>query len=283
MRKFELAIKKIKAALLLSFSFSISFAAPVFAELDESWSLYTPPIQKLDFAIKSFCEHSPKIQRRNGLFYLPNQEEPFSGESLCVYKKNGQYFSKGVIKRGLKDGEWITWHENGQQRSKDNYKDGEENGEHSLWFDNGQLHFTNYQGAGVPDVVWYKNGRKSFERTMPNNIQQHKETWWHENGRKSMEQNYLNGLLDGADTSWLDSGQIIREYNFKEGKKHGTISLWYENGQIQERGSYIMGKANGKWIVNHENGFKFIERNYVDGFESYDETVWWDKEGNLIE
>ena len=56
-----------------------------------------------------------------------------------------------------------------------------------------------------------------------------------------------------------------------------------ENGQIQNRGSYIMDKANGKWIIYHENGFKFVERNYIDGIESYSETVMWDDEGNLIE
>ena len=42
---------KIKAALFVSFSFSIGFAAPVIAELDESFSLYIPPIEKLDFTI----------------------------------------------------------------------------------------------------------------------------------------------------------------------------------------------------------------------------------------
>ena len=64
---------KIKAALVLSFSFSIGFTAAVIA--DDSDNLYFSPIEKLDFAIKRFCEHSPKIQRRDGLFYLPNQEK----------------------------------------------------------------------------------------------------------------------------------------------------------------------------------------------------------------
>ena len=275
---------KIKAALFVSFLFSIGFTAAVIA--DDSDNLYFSPIEKLDFAIKSFCDHSPKIQRRDGLFYLPNQEEPFSGKNLCVYKKNGQYFSKGAIKRGLKDGEWITWHENGQKRGITNYIDGDAIGEFSLWFDNGQLHYTTFhkkEKLGWPDLMRYKNGRKSFERTVPNNIQQHKETWWYENGSKNMEKNYLNGLLDGKDTYWLESGQILTETNYKKGKKHGYDSLWFDNGQIQSRSSYIVDEANGKSIIWHKNGVKFVERNYVDGFESYDETVWWDKEGNLMD
>ena len=269
--------------LLLIILISLGFIPPVVAEIDESWSLLIPPIEKLDFTLKSFCEHSPKVQKRHGLFYLPNQEEPFSGKNLCVYKKNGQYFSKGVIKQGLKDGEWITWHENGQKRSDKKYRDGKLNGDYSLWFNNGQLHEINYHKERNNHVSWHKNGRKSYEKTMPDNMQRYKQTWWFEDGRKWMETNYLNGLLDGKDTSWFDSGQIHEETNYKEGKKHGTYSVWFENGQIQNRGSYIMDEANGKWIIYHENGFKFVERNYVDGIESYDETVWWDKEGNRIE
>ena len=40
----------------------------------------------LDFwSSESFCYKSPKVQTRNGVFYLPNQQEPFTEENLCVY------------------------------------------------------------------------------------------------------------------------------------------------------------------------------------------------------
>jgi hypothetical protein len=50
--------------------------------------------EELDFSLDTFCDQSPKAQVRNGLFYLPNQEEPYSGENLCVYLSNGQYYSR---------------------------------------------------------------------------------------------------------------------------------------------------------------------------------------------
>ena len=49
---------------------------------------------ELDFYFGSFCYESPKVQLRNGVFYLPNQQEPVTAENLCVYKGNGQYASK---------------------------------------------------------------------------------------------------------------------------------------------------------------------------------------------
>jgi hypothetical protein len=43
----------------------------------------------LDLYFRSFCNELPKAQVRNGLYYQPNQQEPFTGENLCVYQSNG--------------------------------------------------------------------------------------------------------------------------------------------------------------------------------------------------
>ena len=42
-------------------------------------------------------------QERNGLVYLPNQEEPFTGKNLCKYE-NGQIKSE----RNYKDGKIVS-------------------------------------------------------------------------------------------------------------------------------------------------------------------------------
>ena len=93
----------------------------------------------LDFYFKSFCYKSPKVQTRSGVFYLPNQQKPFTGENLCVYKSNGQYHSQGNILNGLKDSKWTGWYENGQIQSEEYYKDGELDGKMTLWKENGQI------------------------------------------------------------------------------------------------------------------------------------------------
>ena len=62
-------------------------------------------------------------QNRNGLVYLPNQEEPFTGKNLCKYE-NGQKKVEGKLKDGKEDGKWTEWYENGQKKIEENYKDG---------------------------------------------------------------------------------------------------------------------------------------------------------------
>ena len=93
------------------------------------WFLNSEEKVELDFSSGTFCDKSPKAQVRNGLFYLPNQEEPYSGENLCVYLSNGQYYSKGEIKNGLRTSKWTYWKENGQREKVEYYKDGESVGE----------------------------------------------------------------------------------------------------------------------------------------------------------
>ena len=77
-------------------------------------------------------------QERNGLVYLPNQEEPFTGNNLCKHK-NGQKKSEGKIKDGKPVGKWTEWYENGQKGSESNWKDGKPDGKWTEWYENGQI------------------------------------------------------------------------------------------------------------------------------------------------
>jgi antitoxin component YwqK of YwqJK toxin-antitoxin module len=74
-------------------------------------------------------------QERNGLVYLPNQEEPFTGKNLCKYE-NGQKKVEGSYKDGKEDGKWTWWYENGQIQSEANWKDGKID-EWTRWNENG--------------------------------------------------------------------------------------------------------------------------------------------------
>jgi len=87
-------------------------------------------------------------QDRNGLIYLPNTSEPFSGKNLCKYE-NGQTRWQGKIDDGHKDGTWTYWHENGQMAYERNYKDGKKDGKWTRWDEDG---WVQYEGN-------YKDGK----------------------------------------------------------------------------------------------------------------------------
>jgi antitoxin component YwqK of YwqJK toxin-antitoxin module len=171
-------MKKLLILLLLSTSFS-TFA------LD------------LDNYFKAFCYESPKVQTRNGVWYLPNEQEPFTGENICVYKSNGQYHSQGEVLNGLGDGKWTWWFENGQMWSEANYKDGKMDGKYIWWYENGQI-------AAEQDFI---NGKLDG-----------KDTRWHENGTVWYVGKFKNGKSYGKMTWWYDNGQIRKEKYFKDGE-----------------------------------------------------------------
>ena len=63
---------------------------------------------------KTVCVETDS-QFREGLIYLPNKDEPFTGNISCEYE-NGQIKIKGEVKDGLIDGELFIWYENGQKK-----------------------------------------------------------------------------------------------------------------------------------------------------------------------
>jgi major membrane immunogen (membrane-anchored lipoprotein) len=88
-------------------------------------------------------------QMRNGLIYLPNQQEPFTGNNLCIYE-NGQIKVKGYYKDGYPDGKWTAWHENGQKWVEVNYKDGKM----TWWYENGQKKSKEKLTREDMDILW---------------------------------------------------------------------------------------------------------------------------------
>ncbi len=116
---------------------------------------------------KTVCVEENSVQERGGTYYLVNQQEPFTGDNLCAYTNSGQYHSKGKIKKGKKDGEWIWWHENGQIKDEANFKDDKKDGKLTEWYENGQKWSEgNYKDGKAHGKLteWYANGQKESER-----------------------------------------------------------------------------------------------------------------------
>ena len=79
-----------------------------------------------------------ELQNRNGIYYVVNEEEPFTGKYVNHYD-NGQVKVDGGFKEGLRQGEFIFYYENGQVKSNENYKDGKLHGEGIKYYEDGQV------------------------------------------------------------------------------------------------------------------------------------------------
>ena len=96
---------------------------------------------------------------KDGLFYAPDSDEPYSGEVVSHYE-NGQKVRKGTCKDGEVDGKWTYWYENGQKSEERTYKDGVQYGLYTAWHENGQksVEGTWWDGERISSKCWDEDG-----------------------------------------------------------------------------------------------------------------------------
>jgi antitoxin component YwqK of YwqJK toxin-antitoxin module len=90
-----------------------------------------------------------KLDKRNGIIYQVDSDEPFTGRSMRFYE-NGQLENTTDYKDGKKDGLSVWFWENGNMGQRANLKEGKKNGLLEAFNKNGEL---------IRSVI-YKNGAK---------------------------------------------------------------------------------------------------------------------------
>jgi antitoxin component YwqK of YwqJK toxin-antitoxin module len=109
------------------------------------------------------CLTSGDVEKRNGLYYLTGQDNPFTGTSKCVYSDTGQVKSLGEIWGGKRDGKYTLWYENGQKSAEGNYKDGRLDGKSAVWSGGQKWKEENYKDGKL--IV----GNKDIQKASVNN------------------------------------------------------------------------------------------------------------------
>ena len=74
---------------------------------------------------------------KDGLYYAPGSDKPYSGESVLYYE-SGQKMSEGTWKDGKLNGLLTGWYENGQKMMEATLKDGAPDGLWTSLYEKGQ-------------------------------------------------------------------------------------------------------------------------------------------------
>ena len=126
------------------------------------------------------------LQYRDGLYYQPNESEPYNGWVKSMYD-SGQVKGLGQFKDGNQVGLFTVWRENGQKEGERTFKDGKRDGLTTTWHENGQKWVE----------VTYKDGKLNGRATA-----------WHENGQKMKEGTYKDGEEVSA-KYWNSKGEEV--------------------------------------------------------------------------
>jgi len=99
-----------------------------------------------------------QLNRRDGIAYSPDSQEPFEGRAVSYYP-NGKPMYSAVFKGG-KEEKVVSWYDNGQKQSEGSMKSGKFHGQVRYWYENGKLmaNYTYENGHVLKRQDWDPDG-----------------------------------------------------------------------------------------------------------------------------
>jgi len=169
-----------------------------------------------------------KFIERNGMYYLPNKNNPHTGEIFELYPDFKTMKCKGSLKNGKQHGVWKFWWENGNLMAISTYKDGLLNGSDKKWYENGKIWLNTTYKNGLLNgkwIGWYEeNGQKWIEMTYKEGKPNKLYYSWHKNGVLGVSGNHINCKRDGKWTWWHDNGKKSYEELYINGEMISSTS-----------------------------------------------------------
>jgi len=190
-----------------------------------------------------------QLQNRDGLYYMVNDKEPFSGEIVSYVE--GKIEFEGNVQNGLKEGLWIYYYPNGQKKKEGVYADGLKEGTWTYWAENGEQDNTEIYKVGTrlgneeDEYSGEDQGDQSGEGIVP--------------AKKEKDSNLSGKIGDEKEKPkaviWTHlTGGPVKYY---QGKPYtGPVIKYYREGN---KGKYLYGyftngHRSGKWTYYYRDG-----------------------------
>ena len=170
-------------------------------------------VESKEVSIKSLQKRG---EHGNQLYYLPNQDVPFTGKVVAKWP-DGEKMTEISYKDGKRHGLKAHWYKSGQKLSEINYKHGKYHGLLSMWYENGQWRRKGNHVDGKKVGIW---------------------THWYENGQQRDELFYLGGYIVSA-IVWKPDGEKCFMTNVKAG--NGMMVKYMDDGTDWLRISFKEG------------------------------------------
>lgn len=142
----------------------------------------------------------------------------------------GMITEAGIIRNGLKDGVYMTYHPEGKIKTLANYVNGKLNG----------IYLEMSEREQVELKAHYKND------------QLHGSYAKYKYGRPTQELNYKNNELHGPFTEYNDRGKMSKKGSFKDGKQDGILQFFDEEEKLMMEYNYKNGEKVSGGIVEQE-------------------------------
>lgn len=216
--------------------------------------LLATTILLLMFSCSNKVVNFDQLQDRNGLFFLVNEEKPFSGEVVSYI--NGKLEFDGEIKNGLREGVWSYYYPSGQKKMSGLYTDGLKEGTWTYWKENGSQEFielyklgkrlgndsTSASSVNKPDSIPSQDSPENASKPSAAKKTTIKDR---ENEKPESPKNkpVVWERLRGGAVKYLDGIPYT-----------GAVVKYFKEGGKELDGFYTNGHRDGKWIFYDRYG-----------------------------
>jgi len=217
---------------------------------------------------------------KEGVKYLSNSIEPFSGE-VMIYYPNGEKKYSGLYENGVlvkiktfntKDDLVVYDNETASSADFDDASNSEIITEYYntkddlVVYDNETASSADFDDTSNSEIIteYYNNDRIRLKGFKIEGEYWGDFTEWYENGSIKSEKTYVSGTLSGPYKIWYKNGELKEEWNFENNQKNGPYYRWYKNGKKEIEGFYKNKLKNDLWHYWNKNGEKIKVVPYLD-------------------
>jgi hypothetical protein len=205
------------------------------------------------FACSSEKMNFNKLQDRNGLYYLVNEDKPYSGEIVSYF--NGKPDFEGQIENGLRVGIWVFYYPSGQKKMEGSYKEGLKDGNWTSWQENGQqdkVEVYKYGNLLTNEGTTADSATDSV--AVEGDVKQQTQTVTPKQPEKEVVKKPVPVVwesLHGGPVKTLNGAPYT-----------GAVVKYFKNGKLELEGYFVAGKRSGKWTFYTTYGTVKNVRNY---------------------
>ena len=190
---------------------------------------------------------------RDGKYYEPHSEVPFSGYFTRYYQGGFSKESEGRIRDGVMDDVWEFYYPTGNFKCEAEFANGVkirtiksnyETGEKESAFDETTQTYT----------VWYKSGTVKSISHYLFGLKQGSCKEWYESGAIKSDYTYYTHHEHGVCKEYFETGQVSLIAVYRDGKRSGFWQAFYPDGKLKFQGRYSEDSKTGKWVTRDAKG-----------------------------
>ena len=193
------------------------------------------------------------------LIYLLFTNFPLLAQEEINYYEDGSLKSQGILKEGVRQGQWNFYYPSGKKSAIEEYNSGLLNGK-VLYYDTAENLIGSeiwHQDVLIDSAIYFfSNGQIEKKGWYKEGLYHGEWRFFYENGRIKRVGSYIDGLPHGFWIFYNEAGIRIQEGSFEKGNENGEWKFYTEKGDLEYVGSFENGQKKGVWYIISKNGKK---------------------------